>query len=142
MWANPVIFIKLNNNGRIWSPCSQPGLPDGIFTNQKSRSGKNLDGLRMEIFLGSFKIYYSHFVFFIPFGNSVVIRYILFNFGTLCQEKSGNPALDPKKSDAFQDSKPKSGKLIFFLGRNFYFFARDQFFSFILFRSITQYHSS
>jgi hypothetical protein len=31
-----------------------------------------------------------------PFGNVEVIWYICPRFGKLCQEKSGNPGLDPK----------------------------------------------
>jgi hypothetical protein len=30
-----------------------------------------------------------------PFGNLVVIWYISPRFGTLCQQKSGNPGLNP-----------------------------------------------
>jgi hypothetical protein len=40
----------------------------------------------------SFGIFYDHWVYFWAFVNSVVIWYIFPHFGTLHQEKSGNPA--------------------------------------------------
>jgi hypothetical protein len=46
-------------------------------------------------------IFYGHMEYFTviwyilwPFGNVVVIWYIFPRFGTLCQEKSGNPACE------------------------------------------------
>jgi hypothetical protein len=41
--------------------------------------------------LRSFGIFYGHLVYIWPFGNVVVIWYIIPRFGLLCQEKSGNP---------------------------------------------------
>jgi hypothetical protein len=41
-----------------------PGLPDGIFSNQKSQFGKILDGLGIE----DVGIFYGHLVYFWPFG--------------------------------------------------------------------------
>jgi hypothetical protein len=37
---------------------------------------------------------------FWSFGNFVVIWYIFTRFGTLCQEKSGNPAEEEKREEA------------------------------------------
>jgi hypothetical protein len=46
-----------------------PGLPDGIFSNQKSQFGKILKGLAMEdvgIFYGQLVyLFYGHFVYFV-----------------------------------------------------------------------------
>jgi hypothetical protein len=73
------------------------GLPDGLFSNQKSKFGKILEGLAME----DVGIFYGHLVHFMVFcyilltlgivrGNLVYFP----RFGILYQEKSGNPALD------------------------------------------------
>jgi hypothetical protein len=40
---------------------SAAGLPDGIFSNRKSKFGYLLEGLRMDI-LWSFGIFYNHLV--------------------------------------------------------------------------------
>jgi hypothetical protein len=70
------------------------GLPDGLFSNQKSQFGKILEGLRME---NAGKLYcnleYFTVICYIlwPFGNAVVIWYVFPRFGILCREKSGNP---------------------------------------------------
>jgi hypothetical protein len=71
------------------------GLPDGLFSNQKTQFGLILEGLRLEkvyIFfmaiwniLWIFGIFYNHLVHF------VFICYILSGFGIMYQEKSGNP---------------------------------------------------
>jgi hypothetical protein len=37
-----------------------PGLPDGLFSNQKSQFGKNLNGLGME----NVRIFYDHLEYF------------------------------------------------------------------------------
>jgi hypothetical protein len=37
-----------------------PGLPDGLFSNQKPKFGKILEGLAME----DFGTFYSHLVYF------------------------------------------------------------------------------
>jgi hypothetical protein len=65
------------------------GLPDGFQTKNPN--------------LGTFwraGIFYGHLEYFTviwyivwPFGNVVVIWYSFTRFGTLCQEKSGNPDL-------------------------------------------------
>jgi hypothetical protein len=44
---------------------SESGLPDGLFSNQKSQFGQILEGLKMEkagIFLWSFGRFYGHLV--------------------------------------------------------------------------------
>jgi hypothetical protein len=60
------------------------------------------------IFYGDLEyIFYSHLEYFRviryilwPFGYVVVIWYIFPRFGILCQEKSGNPAMNSKFSFA------------------------------------------
>jgi hypothetical protein len=70
------------------------GLPDGLFSNQKSQFGSIFDSLRLEnvdIFYGrleylrTFGDFYDHLVHF------VLMWYIFSGFGITCQEKSGNP---------------------------------------------------
>jgi hypothetical protein len=68
-----------------------PGLPDGIFLNQKSQSQ-----LKMLVYfkaiwyiLRQFGIFCFHLVYF------MVLCYIFHRFGILCQEKSGNPGVRP-----------------------------------------------
>jgi hypothetical protein len=53
----------------LW-PC-QTGLPDGMFSNQKSQFGKILEGLAME----DDGLFYGHLVHF------TVVCYILLTFG-------------------------------------------------------------
>jgi hypothetical protein len=50
------------------------GLPDGLFSNQKSVLGKFLEGLAME----DVGIFYGHLV------HSTVFCYILWTFGIVC----------------------------------------------------------
>jgi hypothetical protein len=57
-------------------------LPDGIFSNQKSKFEYILEGLAIE----KVAIFYGHLVSF------TAIWYILCCFGVLYKEKSGNPA--------------------------------------------------
>jgi hypothetical protein len=71
------------------------GLPDGLFSNQKSKFWSILEGLRME----NAGIFYGHLEYFTiiwyllwPLGNVVVIWYIFPRFGILCQDESGSPA--------------------------------------------------
>jgi hypothetical protein len=73
---------------------TKSGLPDGLFSNQKSKFGQILEGPRKEN-AGKF---YGHWEYFTaiwynlrPLGNVVVNWYTFPRFGTLCQEKSGNP---------------------------------------------------
>jgi hypothetical protein len=73
----------------------RPGLPDGIFSNQK-KLGSILEGLAMEnvgLFYGHLDyIFYGHLVYFVACWNILwSIGYIFPGFGTLWQEKSGTP---------------------------------------------------
>jgi hypothetical protein len=80
-------------------------LPDGLFSNQKSKFGSILEGLAREHFgmfydnlvcLPTLKIletFHGHLVYF------VVISYYLSRFGILDQEKSGSPA--PTKKEIY-----------------------------------------
>jgi hypothetical protein len=63
------------------------GLPDCIFTNQKSKFVSIWEGLGME----NVGIFYSQLDFlgqFCIFNGHLVIFWL---FGILCQEKSGSP---------------------------------------------------
>jgi hypothetical protein len=73
----------------------------GIFSNQKYLFGSILEGLGMEndgrLAIWNMFVCISRSFWYIlrPFGNFVVIWYVFFRFGTLCQEKSGNPGARP-----------------------------------------------
>jgi hypothetical protein len=87
-----------------------PELPDGLFSNQKSQFDYILEGFRMEnavIFYGHLE--YSTAIWYIlwPFGNVVVIWYIIPRFGKLCQEKSGNYIPDPNAGKLNQQNDVK-----------------------------------
>jgi hypothetical protein len=70
------------------------GLPDGIFSNQKSQFGLILECLTMKD-VGNF---YGHSVYFTAISY-ILLPFSIFNghfgisshFGMLYQEKSGNP---------------------------------------------------
>jgi hypothetical protein len=72
---------------------TQPGLPDVLFLNQKSKFGKILEGLAVE----DVCIIYGHFVhftvFYIVWAFGIVCRNLVYfsRFGILYLEKSGNP---------------------------------------------------
>jgi hypothetical protein len=72
-------------------------LPDGLFSNQKSKVWKILEGLPMEG-VGMFYGHLVHFTVFccILFTFGVVRGHlVVFSlFGILYQEKSGNPGLN------------------------------------------------
>jgi hypothetical protein len=73
-------------------------LPDGIYFQTKNPNlGKFLEALGMEKF-GIFcaHLEYIKAIWYIlwQFGNLAAIWYIFSRFGTLCQEKSGNPAVE------------------------------------------------
>jgi hypothetical protein len=53
---------------------TQPGLPDGLFSNQKSQFGSILEGLRLE----NVDMFYGHFEYFTDIWD------ILWPFGTFC----------------------------------------------------------
>jgi hypothetical protein len=65
-------------------------------------------------------IFYGHLVYFTaiwyilwPCGNVVVIWYIFFRFSAfLCQEKSGNPVMHPKKQLRYSGSGNILGDLV------------------------------
>jgi hypothetical protein len=69
----------------------RPGLPDGLFTNQKSHFGSILEGFAME----DISALYGHSVYFTAiwyiFVAFMVIWYIFPRFGMLYQNESGNP---------------------------------------------------
>jgi hypothetical protein len=70
-------------------------LPDGVFSNQKSQFWVNLEGPwngKGRYIIWPFGTFHRHW------GNLVAIRYLFPLFDILCQEKSGNPASEPKKS--------------------------------------------
>jgi hypothetical protein len=69
-------------------------LPDGIFSNQKSRFGLILEGLEMEkveTFYGNFEYITAIWYILWPFAKLVVIWSIFPRFGILYREKCGNP---------------------------------------------------
>jgi hypothetical protein len=85
--VNKVGQLKKNKD------CHRPGLPDGLFSNQKYHDG----GLAME----SFGIFYDHLVYFTAIGNMLwpfgaFCGHLVYfpRFGTLYEEKSGNRATD------------------------------------------------
>jgi hypothetical protein len=63
---------------------STAGLPDGKFSNQKSKFGKILEGLVMEDVV----IFYGHLVYF------TAIWYTLQTFGTFCGNLVYFPVLE------------------------------------------------
>jgi hypothetical protein len=54
-FTGPTKYIQIDIS-RIW----QPGLPDGLFSTQKSRFGYILESLRLE----NVDIFYGHFGIF------------------------------------------------------------------------------
>jgi hypothetical protein len=77
---------------------SAAGLPDGFFSDQKSKFGYILEDLGMENVVRSFGIFYDHWVYFI--GILIILLVVIcYNFPPmvkLYQEKSGNPDLRKK----------------------------------------------
>jgi hypothetical protein len=72
----------------------RPGLPDGMFSNQKSKFGKIFEGLGMKkngIFYGHLEYIMAILYSLWPFGNLVAVWYISPRFGIKNKEKSGNP---------------------------------------------------
>jgi hypothetical protein len=73
-------------------------LPDGIFSNQKSKFGLILEGLeRKDIGLVS-AILRPNDVFYGDMVHVVVVSYIFSRFGMLHREKSGIPGLEPSNT--------------------------------------------
>jgi hypothetical protein len=69
---------------------SRSGLPDGVFSNQKSKVRYILEGLAMED-VGKFNVHLVYFMDIrIIFCGHLVHYYIFSHFGMLYQEKSGN----------------------------------------------------
>jgi hypothetical protein len=68
--------VVTNTKGSYISPYIhhkrlQPGLPDGLFSNQKSKFGENLEGLAME----DVGIFYGHLAPFMAFCYILDIWY-------------------------------------------------------------------
>jgi hypothetical protein len=117
------------------------GLPDGLFSNQKSHFGLIFEGLRLEnvdIFYGhleylrNFWIFYDHWVHF------VIIWYIFFGFGIMYQEKSGNPGCEARKKHPEAKSKENSCfvRLHFLVCRGARERTRDLFYFHLFFSSL------
>jgi hypothetical protein len=77
---------------------SSTGLPDGMFSNQKSQFWYIWGGLGME----NYGIFQLHSVYFAvicyrlwPFSKFCDRLEYFFRFGILCKGKSGNPVLQP-----------------------------------------------
>jgi hypothetical protein len=69
-------------------------LPDGFFSNQKSKFGQILEGLRMknvDIFWAIWNILRMCGIFYDRLVHFVFIWYIFSGFGIMYPEKSGNP---------------------------------------------------
>jgi hypothetical protein len=67
-------------------------LPDGLFSNQKSKFGSILEGIEMEhigIFYGHLEYIMAIWYIIWPFGGILV--YYFTRFGILYNEKYGNP---------------------------------------------------
>jgi hypothetical protein len=64
---------------RVFVPDAESGLPDGLFSNQKSQFGQILEGLRWE----NVAIFYGHleYVFDGHLGYFMTLWYILCSFG-------------------------------------------------------------
>jgi hypothetical protein len=60
----------------IWSPWRKPGLPDGLFSKQKSQFGKILEVIRFE----NVYIFYGRLEYFMDICNilHMTIWYILY----------------------------------------------------------------
>jgi hypothetical protein len=94
---NYLLHTKAAKMGQFSCLTNRSGLPDGLFSNQKSQFGYILEGLAMK----NVGIFYDHLVYF------TAIRNTLWPFGIVCgnlvyfpplgildREKSGNPAID------------------------------------------------
>jgi hypothetical protein len=68
-----------------------PGLPDGLFSNQKSKFGRALEWKMPVFFMTILECFTVIWHILWPFGNVVVIWFIFPRFGILCREISGNP---------------------------------------------------
>jgi hypothetical protein len=68
------------------------GLPDGIFSNQKSQFWYIFGAIEWKMLVYFMAIWNNFTVILRSFRNVVVIWYIFQHFGILHEEKSGNPA--------------------------------------------------
>jgi hypothetical protein len=66
--------------------CSTAGLPDGIFSDQKSLFGYILKGITMK----AYGLFYGHSVYFTAIWY-ILLLFGFSRFGMFYQEKSGNP---------------------------------------------------
>jgi hypothetical protein len=70
------------------------GLPDGLFSNQKSQFGNTFQGIRLEnveIFYGRLEHFMNIRDILPTFGTFCVHLVHFSSFGIMHQEKSGNP---------------------------------------------------
>jgi hypothetical protein len=90
-------FSDKNCNTHLVShdSCPRTGLPDGIFSHQKSQFGSIMEGFGLE----NVCILYDHMEYFTamlwPFGLFYGHLLYFSSFGMFYQEKSGNPV--PKR---------------------------------------------
>jgi hypothetical protein len=73
---------------------SEAGLPDGIFSNQKSQFGQILEGLEMEnvgIFYGYLENITAIWYILWPFGKLVIIWYFFSQFWFIVSKKIWQP---------------------------------------------------
>jgi hypothetical protein len=94
---NAIVDLTLTAAAKINITGLEQGCQMVCFQTKKSQFGLILEGFRMEIagiFYGHLEYYMAICDIFWPFGNVVVIWYILPCFGILCQDKSGYPGLE------------------------------------------------
>jgi hypothetical protein len=60
------------------------GLPDGLFSNQKSQFGKNSQGLRLE----NIEIFYGHLGYFLTHLAQFVFIWYIFSVLVSCNDKN------------------------------------------------------
>jgi hypothetical protein len=92
----PICFIALARNSGL-KRVSLAGLPDGLFSNQKSQFGYILEGLKLEnvyIICGHSEYFTGIWDILRPFGTFCVRLVHFSGFGIMFQEKSGNPETD------------------------------------------------
>jgi hypothetical protein len=72
----------------------KPGLPDGLFSNQKSQDGYNFrvsfNG-RCCYMVWPFNLFHCHLVYYVAIWYILWLFGIFSHFGMLYQEQSGNP---------------------------------------------------
>jgi hypothetical protein len=75
-----------------------PGLPDGLFSNQKSEFGYNFEGLRMD-YVG---IFYSQLVYFVAIWYSLWLFGMFFPVLVLCAKKNLATLFSSRNGDVNQ----------------------------------------